>query len=278
MEIEGGPLRSPAPAEQRDAFAAYLRHTDEKHVAVSAIARRLHAERPELAVRLADPADDVSILFVGAGRGDLEIPLIRSIVEARGGDGRLLRVHCADADPAMRDAFMAAAAAAGAAPPSGGDFDLAISAHLLHYVDDWDAAVTALRSAVRARDGAALVVLLSRDSDDVRLRSALMESRGGFAIRGAGEEVDAWLEAQGIGHFAETVAATVDARPFFREARFAPSEAGRQMLTFILRAAWDDIPAAERTAIGGLTARLAVANGAAVLRARSVHLWIDPAA
>ncbi|MFB8280994.1 hypothetical protein [Nocardia colli] len=286
--------RTAAFNSRKERFSAFLRHTDQKQIQLLAVVEGIRQHAPSVWARATASEGEFHACFVGAGNGGLEIPLIQVIALNRGTlEG--MKIYCSDASDAMREEFMTHAHTAGVdtvverydthrfedpeyRPHQA---DLLIASHVWYYVEDWRYAPGSFNSLVKfhrtVRDrGVGLITLYSESSDRyeliTQLKSIDLQTEQEFPGEAVAEEC-VRLE---IPHETGLMEAQTDVSCCFHNDKFDPGHEGRLLLSFILRADWDDLPKDTRDNIGRKLTEIVKRNGAAKMIFRDLYVWIFP--
>ncbi len=241
-------------------FGAFLRHTDQKLVTKKAILEGIQTNFPKLWGKIATPEQPLNLLYVGVGNGGLEIPLTKEFIKAHSTADNI-NVFCEDPSEEMMKGFNQKANDEGLSDnikaydlnpfeseeykPPEEKADLAIASHVWYYVNGWrdvpkdENSLTKFANTI-AQDGVGLIALQSQTSDNFAIRS-VQSPRIHNTNELAGEEVVAELDKLGIEHKQVIIESHTDVSQCFQDGVFNPTDEGKLLLSFILRADWDKL-------------------------------------
>ena len=271
---------------QSESFATFLRLTDQKSVTQRAIIDSLQRYFPSVWQRVKDPGYELQILYAGVGNGGVEIPLTEQLIEARGGNREGMKIYCEDPSVQMREQFYVVAREASILsivqeyslerledynPPST---DLVVVSHVMYYVDDWDHVLLKLAEAIKEREGVVLLTLQSEKSDNFQLRTKYSPHVHPGAQERYGEEITTTLDRLGIHYLSYIVDSRTDVRECFQEGRFNPTEAGKRLLTFILRTSWDSLADEIKEEFAKSLSDIVEGNSEQIMIFRDLYIWI----
>lgn len=190
------PIEPAAFHDRKDWFAAFLKNTDQKEVQKRATLITLQEHFPHLWERIQDSNYQFTSVFVGAGSGGTEIPLMKEFVKARNNSANFT-TYCEDPSPHMMDEFFSAAKGDIADqiveyillsfedpaydPPQA---DLALASHVWYFIQDWKGVekerntLVKFASILSQRSGAGIITLQSKTSDRYSLNADCAVMRG----------------------------------------------------------------------------------------------------
>jgi SAM-dependent methyltransferase len=299
-ELGGRPpvAQGTAFTQRSEWFNAFLASTTQKRVTDKAIVDGLATYAPGVQERLEDADADFDVLYVGAGNGGLELPLTEALLEIRGSRDRF-GVYCVDPAVEMEAQFRQNLIAAGRVDPDvikeyavapfedisykPPKADLSVASHVWYYIDGWEEADVRKNSLAKLAgalkpDGSGLITLQSNTGDLFNLRTGFEEARGSNISHISGEQIGARLKALGISLVEATIESQTSVINCFTEGRFAPNENGKRLLSFMLRADWDnenEVSKGVQDRIGCQLTDMVQANGAEHMRFIDNALWIS---
>lgn len=253
-------------------YKEFIINTDNKQMIINRVKESLQNKSPAVWQKLINHSYQSTILFVGAGSGSVEIPIIKIITNTRK-SSLGITVHCIDASEALRKEFLKTAGkdkqvidtiseknyALGQfqdnyQPPVS---DLAIASHVWYYIDNWkktDSSKNTLLKFARAvkHEGVGLIVILSRQHDYYPIKKAQTPRIYPDSSETYGEELVLELKRLGINYQTEIVEAHLNVSSCFKNGKFKPNRKGKNLLSFILRASWDEQPKTEQEKIGAI--------------------------
>lgn len=273
-------------------FAAFLRATNQKQVTKNAILSGLQT-RTNIWARLVNPGFPFSTLYVGAGSGGVEVPLTLELIRARG-TKQDLTVHCEDPSLEMKKQFEDASQKAGVWDVTGEyvlepfespvydppQVDFALASHAWYYIPQWrnipasDNTLIKFGNTFKTAAGVGLITLQSKSSDNFRVRSKYSPILHGKDEL-AGEQI--LDEARRLGINAELIVidATTEVNECFDRGKFAPTEEGDRLLSFILRFPWRDLPLDLQRQVADDLTQIVESNGAEKMMFRDTYLWMS---
>lgn len=273
-------------------FAAFLRATNQKQVTKDAILSGLQA-RTNIWSRVINPRSTFSALYVGAGSGGVEIPLTLDLIRARG-TKQNLTVYCEDPSLEMKKQFEDAAQKAGVWDVTGEyalepfenpayhptRVDFALASHAWYYIPKWENTPSADNTLIKFGDtfrttrGIGLITLQSELSDNFKLRSKyspIIHDKNELA----GEQVLDAARRLGINVDITVIDATTRVNECFDREKFAPTDEGERLLSFILRFPWRDLPLDLQRQVADDLTQIVESNGAEKMMFRDTYLWMS---
>lgn len=273
-------------------FAAFLANTDQKEVTFNKILEKLQKRFPRVWQAICNPNYKPRILFIGAGTGGLEIPLVQKIIKARQ-NNRDIEVFYEDPSGTMKEKFKASAQETGIddvvidyslkkfedpdyEPP---DADLTIASHVWYYVGDWKGveqernSLAKFTKTVTTRSGVALIVLQSTKSDNFRIRTIYSPQICGIQERCA-EQLTDEFDRLGIDYQYDIVEAHTNVGSCFQDGEFRPTGEGKNLLSFILRKSWDSLGMEIRDGVARQLSQIVEQNGTEEMIFRDGYIWI----
>ena len=248
----------PAFQDRKEWFAAFLKNTDQKETQKKGTLLVLQTVFPSLWERIQNPRYPFTSIFVGAGSGGMEIPLMKEIGKIRGEPS--FTVFCEDPSSEMRDLFFLNAdseiqkqvAEYNLLPfeeetyqPPQADFVLA--SHVWYFIKNWKGvekernALVKFTSLFEEKKGGGLITLQSQTSDRYCLNAACAELLGKKKELVA-EEIALELERLGIDHQILQIESHLNVSSCFEAGRFNPNDEGKCLLSFLLFTSWEDLP------------------------------------
>lgn len=277
----------------KDWFAALLRHCDSKTVAARKIPETLQLRYPEVWERITDSKTSARILAIGVGNGILEVPLIKGMVGERGvAEG--LEVYCMDPSAELRQEFMqsvynvslarvikdyalATFEAPSYTPPH--DVDFALASHCWYYIPKGRGKTAEANPMVKFLNtvragGVAHIELQSNRSDNFTVRSKLTPLIHTGQTEKCGEDVEKELEELGIKYESEIADVRTDVREIFPSGSFAPSKEGELLLSFMLRADWNQQSLEIQEEMRNVLTEIVGKNAKPTMYFRERYIWI----
>jgi hypothetical protein len=245
----------PAFQDRKEWFLAFLRNTDQKEQQKKGTLEILQTLYPHVWERIQDRNYPFVSLFVGAGSGGVEIPLIEEFKKERGGD---FSVFCEDVSFQMKEEFFANAGPIqkqieeysllpfedeNYLPPQA---DFAIASHVWYFIKNWKGVENEKNSLVKFaaltgdREGGGLITLQSKKGDRYHFNS-LCASLVGKQKELVAEEVAAELDRLGIDYRIFEIESRVNVSSCFKEGKFDPKEEGKCLLSFLTFEYWDNL-------------------------------------
>ena len=224
-------------------------------------------QQTDLWKRVTDIAQPFQFAFFGVGDGEVELELVRQLASIRGGIANF-SVYCEDPSRAMKTAFEATLKTKDlenlpvnyqVKPIEDVDLqipdsDLVIASHMLYYVPNWktveedpNSPLHKIYNASANKDGAAIIVVQASGSDIFKLRDKY-NCRGVPEI--SAEMVAAELNRLDLPFNGYPDISGLDATSFFQDGSFNPTYEGQQLLAFIFRHPWREIPIEKQIEIG----------------------------
>ena len=247
-------------AEHPDWFNTFLDHFNGKRLGTKVTPEHLQEKFPALWSKITDPSQPVDILFIGAGNGIYEVPLITNFAHIRG-ESNGMSVYCMDPSQKLHEQFVQNAQSQGVAgtvkgyaettfedpsyhPPKA---DLAVASHCWYYVPDGEGTSPETNPLVKFAQaikpgGAGLIALQSETSDNFKFRREFTPKVHGRSVtEKSGEDIERQLDTLGIVHEGVDVKAETDMTPIFPQGTFDPTEEGKKILSFMVREEWDKL-------------------------------------
>lgn len=278
-------------------FAAFLKNTDQKAVAVRGIIDGLQTLAPSVWEKVSDSSSPFSTYYMGAGNFALEFPLTDELLKARGGKTKGFFIQFEEPSRDMRRELsiaMGKRALDGLAYQCGPrafddpeyrppEADLAVSSHVWYYVGGWRETTGAKNSLVnfadivRPKGGAGVIIVSSKTSDRYQLRAKFLEESGLAANDLAGEELVDVLDREGVATETVIHAARTDISSIVSpEGKFELRDEGEFLLSFILRSNWSEHEPELQEKISRLFEAIADKNGEQVMHYRDTYTWVLP--
>ncbi len=279
--------------EQQERFAVFLKYSDQKDVQRTATLEGLRDKSPDVWRRVQDKDYAFTAYYMGVGNGGLEIPLTQDFIVSRGSKQGITLV-CEDPSPQMQEGFYAAAQKVGIddlvmeyapttfedpayQPP---DADFSLSSHAWYYVPDWKDApreqntLVKFANTIHAKKGVGLITVYSNTSDRYHLRANFLKETPN-QLEPSGEEIVAELERLGIKHEAEVIEAHTDISSCFQNGSFNPTDEGKLLLSFLLRASWNNQPDNIKQQVANDLTRMLQQNGKPEMNFKDLYIWIQ---
>lgn len=278
-------------------FDAFLRNTDNKQVLRTEVIRGLQTRFPKFWVeRIANPDYNLSVQYIGAGSGGLEIPLTSEFVDARRGEQRKIMVHYLDPSSEMQKTYKDNAKKANLQTST--DFevfkydnpsyyapsvDFVLASHSWYYIggevdtrvrESMSRSLKKFTASTLEKKGIGLIVLHSETSDNFKIRSQMTPQVNPGEKERAGEELSVALSGLGISHEAVIVPTHTDVSSCFQNGNFDPTPVGKNMLSFILRAPWDQQPEVIQNQMRDFITSFVDRNKKEMMFFRDLFIWI----
>jgi hypothetical protein len=250
-------IELPAFDHHKEWFAAFLRNTTQKEMQKQATLSLLQFELPDVWQRIQDPQYRFVSVFVGAGSGGTEIPLIEELGKIRGSLNNF-STFCEDPAPEMKKEFFLNAKDKivieeyslksfedpSYSPPQA---DLVLASHIWYFIKRWkgvekkDNTLVKFASLLTERSGVGIITLQSQMSDRYTLNAY------GALLRGTDREVVAEeivdeLKRLGIHHRITMVESRLNVESCFQQEQFDPNNEGKCLLSFLIFTSWDELP------------------------------------
>ncbi len=281
--------------QNAERFGAFLANTNQKVRTQEAIIAGIQDVAPDAWQALGDQESDFDVLYVGAGNGGLEIPLTEKLLDIRGSDSKF-EVFWEDPSAEMEaqfreklkahDGLMKEAIVKEYSPwrfedpnynPPGAL--LVVSSHVWYYVGGWrdtddpNNSLIKFSRAVKS-GGTGLITLQSTASDRFRLRTLYIEAIGSDETELSGEEIQAKAVELQLPTQVSTIESETDVASCFRGGIFNPTDEGKLLLSFMLRAGWDDLNPKIQRAIAEELKSMVDKNGGYHMKFIDSALWI----
>jgi hypothetical protein len=278
-------------SSKQEWFNAFLRATDQKIVLKEAILTKLQGY-PTLWENIVNQKVPFSFLFVGAGNGGIEIPLMETLIEKRG-TAQNFSVYCEDPSIEMKNGFYQAADDSVATtikeysllpfedrayePPQA---DFVMASHVWYYVSMWrnvrrdDNSLNKFALAI-SPDGVGLITLHSKTSDRFALLQAYAKTISA-PVDVCGEDVCAALQSLDVAHQNSIIVSRTSLKNCYKKRRFDPNEEGKKLLSFLLRTSWDSLSPKQKRIVENKLEDLVSKNKKEELLFRDSLIWVKP--
>ncbi|MCR4264232.1 MAG: class I SAM-dependent methyltransferase [Candidatus Roizmanbacteria bacterium] len=284
-------------AEHPEWFNAFLDHFNGKQLGVEVTPQHIQEKFPDLWSNITDPSKPIEVLFIGAGNGIYEVPLVAQLAQLRGASGGI-SVYCMDPSEKLHGQFMQNAESQHVAgsvkdyvettfedpsyrPPKA---DLAVASHCWYYVPEGEGTspetnpLAKFAQAIKP-GGAGLIALQSETSDNFKFRSEFTPKvHGGTVKEKSGEDIERQLEHLGIAHEGVYVIAETDMSPIFPQGTFDPTDEGKKILSFMVREEWDklspEMQAEIKDRLTDTVSKNVAETGKNVMYFRERYIWI----
>jgi len=282
---------APAFQEHKEWFAAFLKNTDQKEVQKQTTLSLLQDHFPELWARIKDADYPFTSVFVGAGSGGMEIPLLKEFAKARGSAAHF-STYCEDPSLEMKKEFFASINGetesqiaeysslpfddAAYLPPKA---DLALASHVWYFIKDWKGVekerntLAKFASIISDPSGAGVMTLQSKSGDRYKL-NAFCASLLGKDKEIVAEEITAELQRLGIPFQTMLIESRLDVSSCFDRGLFNPNEEGKALLSFLLFTSWDELSEVTQEKMKTHFISLVKTYGKEELVLRDLHIWI----
>ncbi len=285
----------PAFQDKKEWFQAFLRNTDQKVEQKKGALAILQNLYPNLWERIQDPNYPFVSVFVGAGSGGMEIPLMEEFAKIRE-DADSFTVFCEDPSSEMRDEFFSNASDAmkkqvaeyillpfedpAYLPPQA---DFALASHVWYFVKNWIGvdkeknALVKFASLIQEKKGGGLITLQSNTGGRYLINSACASLIGKNKELVA-EKIAEELDRLGIDYRIVPLESHLNVSSCFEKGRFNPNFEGKCLLSFLLFEWWDDLPSDVQERMKDEFLARIEANGKEELVMRDLQICISPSA
>lgn len=266
-------------------FDVFKNMSDQKEATARTTLRMLATQAPWLHDKLTDPSYPFRMTILGAGDAQGELSLAATVALKRGGRNGAeesqvhpLEIYAEDPSAEMEVSFHENANKKGIkdlvkafnhrkiedpsyTPP---DSDLVTLSQVMYYLNNWtdgdkdDPAKNPLRKAIRAveeRDGMVAVAIQSPHSHTYQLRSKfspMLHNKSEYSGNNVLEAIEG-IRQENADRFRygwSFSEAKLNISDCFDEKGFEPNPQGKELLSFIFRMPWDEIPTATQRLIG----------------------------
>lgn len=278
--------------DKKEWFNAFLRATDQKSVLKKTILETLQQKYPHVWQDIQNPQKPFSFLFLGAGNGGIEIPLMQAFLEARGSKENF-SIFCEDPSLQMKEEFYGNAEKAGidslieeynlqlledpAYQPKAANFVLA--SHVWYYINNWknvpyqENALVKFYELIQAK-GVGLITLQSCTSDRYTFLATYADLIG-QKHDVCGEDLVAEYDRLAIAHSTTIMEAHTSLESCFQNDIFNPQQEGKNLLSFFLRAPWDDLSPEIQEKLKEKILALVKINGKKEFVFRDAFIWLQ---
>ena len=152
-----------------------------------------------------------------------------------------------------------------------------------YYIGNWEGVPRDKNSLLKfvnaiKSGGVGLIILLSSTHDYYPIRKEMTPQLYPGAEEQYGEQLIPALDALGISRRLEVVQSRFDVSPCFDGDAFSPAGTGKHIVSWILRADWDQQPVSRKSRVETLIRDAVAKNGKKELICRDLFIWLPKAA